>query len=333
MNIFSPFIYVKNRIKGIVFGRTRMGDFVNSTYYSFQFLKYSFSKNKIRSKENYRAYLTKQYHILEKGLSLPNPRQNFGKAKIEDLLKRSKEYLEKFGDDDLIQIIRNCLLEYINANPDVGNVYPVMYSNMIGFINGVSYEHLGGTKVMDKAHIDRAAQIDFSEFVQTRVSVRNFSDRKIDYQDIVEAIEMARHAPSVCNRQAWNLHYFEDREMMNVLLKLQAGNSGFMDSIKGLFLVTTDMESFTKLEKNQVFIDGGLFSMNVLLSLHAKGLGSCCLNTCVPFTTEIKIKKIAGVPSNEQLIMMMGLGYLKENFKTAYSTKKSVSEILTRHTT
>jgi len=327
----APINYIRNRTRGVVFGRTRLGDIVNSFYDLYIFLKYSFTVNHLRSKKNYQAFLTKQYHIVEKGLSLPAPRENFGKVKIEHLLRKTKQYITKFGEDHLTALIRNCLSEYLQFNPNLKKEYPLLESDLITFIGQHIHENVGGTKLIDRIKLKKATNIDFKEFVKTRVSVRNFAASKIDFKDVVDAVEIAKHAPSVCNRQAWNLHFYDDRNLIDPLLKLQAGNSGFTDSIKGLLIVTTDTSQFTKLERNQVFVDGGLFSMNLLLSLHSKGLGSCCLNTCVPFTTEIRIKKIAGILEKERLIMMIGIGYLKDEFKTAYSKKKDISEILIKH--
>lgn len=327
----APINYFKNRTRGIVFGRTRLGDFVNSFYDLYIFLKYSFTVNHLKSKKNYQAFLTKQYHIIEKGLSLPSPRQNFGKDKIEVLLRKTKQYITNFGEDHLTTLIRNCLSEYLQFNPNLQKEYPLLAKELNSFIGQHVHENVGGTKVIDRVHLEKSTDINFREFVKTRVSVRNFDPRVIDFKDVEEAVDIAKYAPSVCNRQAWNLHFYDDRNVMDILLKLQAGNSGFTESIKGLLIVTTDTSQFTKLERNQVFVDGGLFSMNLLLSLHSKGFGSCCLNTCVPYTTEIKIKKIAGILEKERLIMMIGIGYLKEEFKTAYSQKKDISDILINH--
>ena len=323
--------FIRNRTRGILFGRTRIGDFLNAMYGVKILLNYSFSQNKLKSKSNYRAFLTKQYHILEKGLSLPKPRQNFGKQKIEILLKTTKEYIKKYDNDELTLLIKNCLIEYKNSNPKLSEVYPSLSSEIDEFILNHKYKNVGGTKIIDILKVNQATAIDFAQFVETRTSVRNFLDSKINYEDIKEAVSIARHAPSVCNRQAWKLHYYEEKSIMKELLVLQAGNSGFTNSIKGLFIVTSDTSQFTKLEGNQVFTDGGLFSMNFILALHSKRIGSCCLNTCVPYTTEKRIKKIAGIKENERLIMMIGIGYLKDEFKTAYSQKKSINEILQRH--
>ena len=110
--------------------------------------------------------------------------------------------------------------------------------------------------------------------------------------------------------------------------KLQNGNNGFTDSINKVLLITTDTKKFTKLESNQVFVDGGLFSMNLLLSLHSLGVASCCLNTCLPYVDEEKMKIVGEIPSSERLIMMIGIGKYKDSFEVAISDRIQSKDIL-----
>ena len=82
------------------------------------------------------------------------------------------------------------------------------------------------------------------------------------------------------------------------------------------------------MESNQAFVDGGLFSMRLLLSLHSQEIASCCLNTCLPYLDEVEIKKIANIPQSERLIMMIGIGNYKETYEVAISDRVPLSEIL-----
>ena len=68
--------------------------------------------------------------------------------------------------------------------------------------------------------------------------------------------------------------------------------------------------------------------MNLVLALHSQGLGACCLNTCFPFTSEKNVKRVGNINANERLIMMIGIGNLKDNYKVAISKKKDLNEII-----
>ena len=323
---------VKAKIHAIIFWQTSLGDIANKLYDLKVFYKYSFRKNKFKSKESERAFLTKQYHIVEKGLALPNPRLGFGKEKIDLLINRSIKYIEQFGEDDLIATIKNCLFEYIDFNTtnnvDITGEY---FERVIGFAEKNPLQNKGGTKIVSKDALKKITDIPFEAFVKSRFSVRDFDAQELDLEQIKKAVELAKHAPSVCNRQSWSAHIFTKEKQILKLLKLQGGNNGFTDSINKLLVITTDTKAFTTLESNQVYVDGGLFSMNLVLALHNQGIGACCLNTCFPFTTEKAVKKVGDIPENEKLIMMIGIGNLKEDYKVAISKKKDLSEILKIH--
>ena len=182
-------------------------------------------------------------------------------------------------------------------------------------------------KKKTKNQIQDAVNIDFENFIKSRTSVRNFSDKEVLEKEVYKAVDIARYTPSVCNRQSWKVHYFGDRNKMNTILNLQNGNNGFTETINKLLIITADTKKFTKLESNQVFVDGGLFAMNLLLALHAQNIASCCLNTCLPYVDEKKIKRIGNIPNSERLIMMIGIGKQKDSFEVAISERVAVEQI------
>ena len=69
-------------------------EFLNSLYDLKNFLRYSFKVEKLENKDHYVAFLTKQYHTVEKGFALPEPRLGFGNDKIIDLLNLTPIYIK-----------------------------------------------------------------------------------------------------------------------------------------------------------------------------------------------------------------------------------------------
>ncbi|HPW65513.1 MAG TPA: nitroreductase family protein [Salinivirgaceae bacterium] len=325
--------WINNKYHGLIFARTGIGECLNAVYSLRLFFKYSFRNNRLKKKENLKAFLIKQYHIIEKGLSLPNPRENFGIPKIKLLLTKTEQFEKWYGFDiDVSQPVRNCLSDYLKQNPNFDKKDKALKEKIVLLIKQYDVKiNFGGTKKYEIEDLKRYTNIDYLKFVQSRSSVRDFKDEKVKMEDIRKAIDIARHTPSVCNRQSWKLHYYDNVELKNALLDLQHGSGGFTKSIQGLFIVTTDIQGFTKMEQNEVFVDGGLISMSLQLALHHLGIGSCGLNTCFPYTREKKVKKLGNIPEHERLIMMIGVGYWKDNFKVAFSQKKEVDEILVKH--
>lgn len=323
---------IKNKIHALVFWQTSVGELVNKIYDLKLFYKYSFDQNHLETKEKFEYYLTKQYHIIEKGLSLPKPRLEFAQKTILNLINKSTRYHEIYGTSELLTSISSCLNEYLNFNK-INNVNTDTdyYNSIREFIDKVKPNNLGGTKEITKKDILKSIDFDFEKFLGTRTSVRDFTDKEVELNQIIEVINLAKLSPSVCNRQGWNVHVYSDPTLINQLLILQNGNRGFTESINKLLIIVGDMRSFTKLESNQIYIDGGMFSMNILLSLHAKGLGAVALNTCMPYTTEKKVKELAELQEYEKLIMMIAVGNIKDNFKVAMSNRKDTNQVYQLH--
>jgi nitroreductase len=319
---------LKSKVHAIIFWQTNIGELLNNIYDLRLFLKYRFTERKLKSKTNYQAFLTKQYHIIEKGLALPESRKAFGKPKIKLLIYKSLEYLDKFGYDILISNIQGSLKQYLDRNNELKIEDLDFYNFISEFLINSNTESNGGVKMINLNELKQCINIDYEGFVKSRTSVRNFSKEDILDSEIIKAVEIARFTPSVCNRQSWKVYYFKDEIIKKRLLNLQGGNNGFTDSINKLLIIATDVRRFTKLESNQIYTDGGLFAMNLLLSLHSQGIGSCCLNTCVPFTVEKEIKLIARIPDSEKLIMMIGIGKFKLDFEVAISNKLLPEEII-----
>lgn len=313
--------------------RTPLGEIYTKFFDMHHHLKFSFKEKSLKEdKQHLKYYLTKHYHIIEKGLALPEPRLGFGQAKILNVIEKSKKYEKLFGPDELTSSIRKTLIEYLNFNSSKQhNLCNDFESTVLKFIREGKIGVSGGIKQKVKEFSSTLTLEEYRVFAESRVSVRNFSSSAVSKKILLSAVDVAKSAPSVCNRQGWKVHCYSDKKEIVSLLSHQNGNTGFTDVIDKLLIVTSDIKAFTKFESNQAFIDGGLFSMNLLLAIHAAGLGACCLNTCYPFSKESEVKKAAGVPHNERLIMMIAVGSLMENYDVAYSPRNPTEEIFISH--
>ena len=294
--------------------------------------KYSFSERKPdRDLEQLRYYLIKHCHIIEKGMALPNPRDGFGQPKIRDLISKTKIY-ESLGGQGIGQIVRDTLRQYRELYRDKEEIFESCFINeMDEFVGKTAPEGKGGVTHLVKSRWDDWSIDRYDDFLSFRHSVRDFDESPVDPILLKSVIAASLKSPSVCNRQGWFIHYYDNKEKMVELLSYQNGNAGFKECIDKLIIVTGNLKAFTLHEHNQLFVDGGLVSMNLMLAIHAAGLGSCPLNTCMPFSKEQKLKSIAGIPENERLIMMIAIGNLKDKFSVAQSEKYGLDDVMVQH--
>lgn len=300
-------------------------EFLNSMYDYFLFIKYSFKDLKFKTKNQITSYLIKQYHIIEKALSLPETRKGFGEAKIRSLIKVTNKYIENYGYDELTGTIFSTIKEYIEFHKDIES--NDFINELSEYIFDKKLNEEGGVKKYEKTNLNEE---EFIKFLKTRTSVRYFSNSSVDNSILYKAVDIAKQTPSLCNRQGWKVHFYEGKKILE-LLKLQNGNRGFTESVQRLAIMTGDYNAVTKSERNEVGTGVGMFSMTFVLALHSLGLASCILNSSVSFYTEKKIKRLGKIPSNEKIVMFIAIGYPHENAFVAKSHRKNTNSVISFH--
>lgn len=288
----------------------------------------------LNKQDHMKAFLIKEYHAIEKGLALRHPKPGFGTARISRLIDVLKTYLDKFNADATTDITLSALEQYLDFN----NGFNIDSSSNLDEIRKLlaknkdrSSDNLGGIKSVSRSDIFSAVNFDYSNFVKSRFSTRDFSDVKVSNDLLLQAIDDARYTPSVCNRQAWKVYVVDsDNSLLrDKFLSVQNGNRGFGEYISSLLVITGKLSSFFDYERNQVFVDGGMFSMSLLLALHAKGLGTCCLNTSYTAERNEEFKKVIDIDEDSVPIMFIAVGHLKESYNVAISQRKPIDEIVT----
>lgn len=297
-------------------------------------VKYSFKpKGPLKDKESYIYYLTKNYHIVEKGLSLPNPRAFFGKEKISKLLTYTRKYITTYGEDYHVDNINSALRDYVKFHSRYSNYKSepliIEIEEYLKFSASTSTTNDGGIRVI-KANVgDNKFSInEYENFIYSRNSVRDFKPDEVLEEDIVKAIKLSMKTPSVCNRQGWGVYAYFDNNQIDNLLKFQNGNAGFGSHSKCLLIIVGKSKAFTRFEYNQLYVDAGMFSMSIINALHALGLGACPLNLCMPYRNEVNLKKVANITADERLIMMVAVGHKKDEYIVAKSPRMNVESVL-----
>jgi nitroreductase len=275
-------------------------------------------------------------HTVEKGLSQPSPRAGFGKPKIRQLLKLLYSTSWSGSIQFAAEKAYGALLEYARWNNrngyDIQDIHPLLNS----FFQRCEAEGVrpnGGTKVLDlqsAAHPNTARDL-----LSRRFSGRIYSPKLVDDDLLSSVLSLAQRAPSQCNRQSVRVHCFRGRESVLPLLKLQRGAAGFDEYTPNLFVITSEMVAWSGANaRNQAFVDGGLFSMQLSLACSSLGLISCPLNLAIGNLREFHIKRFAGIPQHERLIMMMSFGYPasdEADLVAARSARLPLNQVLTVH--
>lgn len=295
-----------------------------------RFLK-NFSRKNTVEEEQLKARLLFYSHSVEKGLSRENLRYGFGKTVIPELYSLVKTYrAQKYNLQNSVYLNALSILnQYIILHQEQGydieslidtEEFSAMYLNYdfkIGGINEVKCETVNEKKNKN-----------FKELALGRSSVRDYLDSAVDLEKINEALEIAMKSPSVCNRQSTRVRVIHNKSVIEQALHIQGGFNGY-SCPPCLLLITTDIRYFIDVtERNQMYVDGGLFAMSLLYALEYEGLAACALNTMFDPKREVATRKLLKNSELENFIMYIAVGNFKQKYKVPKSHRLSIDEIV-----
>lgn len=287
------------------------------------------------SPEQLQAKLLFYYHKVEKGLCMPGKKRLYALEVIPQVtrlltvwersgrslddpiyvgaissLRAYEDLIAKEGldtDGKIINYVRDFLLSRKIVSSGVETPIKITKSQIA---QTVSYEAFRGLCLL-------------------RRSFRDFNDQLVPEQVIRSAVELAQLSPSACNRQPCKVYVSQDKDLNRDLLSLQNGNAGFGHLAPVMLIITSDASHFFgAIERNQPYVDGGLFSMSLLYALQVQGLVSCCLNWCVCPATDTRVHELLSIPTSERVIMFMLAGYPVSETVVPKSHRKSIENVL-----
>jgi nitroreductase len=277
-----------------------------------------------------------QYHKLEKGMCMPGERRFFGyDPAISTLSLLARWRQAGFSTQDRI---------YLGAVETLRSYR----------------QRIEDTPIQSTKHLRTKLDIELAEHTQThaelqtphpficgddmesfsvleqlaihRRSVRSFQPQAVDLALLGRAAQLAQLSPSACNRQPWRLHHYSDRTTIDAMLALQNGNRGFGHTIPTLLVLTSDAKSFFDAsERNEPYIDGGLFAMALVLALQALGIASCCLNWCVEPAQDRAAHVFGQIPASERIVMYIAAGYATDKALVPRSPRREIDNVLVIH--
>lgn len=272
-------------------------------------------------------------HGIDKAFSMPNFHCGFGLQKIPLLADYMRIYQQAGGKltDPEYRFCLSVLEKYRHVHSAQGYELPDNINHILDELLADS----DGTQVVHK----KCSRVDFfasshsawPEFCKSRHSVRAFKG-PADLSKIMEAVDMARSAPSSCNRQYVKTHIYQNRELAVKILALQGGNAGFGEYAQQVIVITADMNGIMwPTERHDLWFNAGLFTMNLLNSLFYMHVGTCPLIWFDSRERDFALKQMASIPENEVITALIVCGEVSEEFALANSDRRPVQEYVTVH--
>lgn len=255
-------------------------------------------------------------HALEKGLSVAGERTDFGREKALRLAELTAQ-CETSRDPQAKALGESVLAAYrafrVEKGLDVSFLPEMPEGKLAAGAVSFAPEALAG----------------FEAAALGRHSLRRFAPGKLDREALTAAVALAQTAPSACNRQASRVYACLSEEKIRKIMGRHSGTRGF-SHVGAVLALTGDLKLYAGgYERNTVFVDGGIFLMNLLYSLQCKGLGACPIIWGAEPDNDGFLYDLLEIPEQEEIVALVMVGRLPDGpVQIPASAKRSTGDIL-----
>ncbi|MDD5757549.1 MAG: nitroreductase family protein [Desulfobulbaceae bacterium] len=173
----------------------------------------------------------------------------------------------------------------------------------------------------------------FAELLTIRQSVRQYQDKLVEDELIVQLIEAVRLSPSASNSQPWKLIMVTDPD-----LRAEVANKTFSPLVSfNKFVPQAPLLAVIALQKPKLItqiggrlkerefplIDIGIAAENFCLQAAELGLGTCMLG----WFDEEAIKTLLRIPQSIRIGLMISAGYAAEGYPLRQKIRKTRDEM------
>ena len=298
---------------------------------AFSYDRHLFSKHAGALNENdagaSEAEIIMAYHVLEKGLTMPNSRQGFGKERVKHLINLIESFEKRFGKSSQVEHASGVVKAYGQKNQADIDSFPELKR----FLDQHKSTHAAIEPHVTKQEFFANKDAPFPLFASSRHMVRHFA-KPIPPELLMKAVQIASSAPSACNRQPARVHIIADKQAKEKILALQGGSRGFGTSADKLLMITASLKSIRwGWERHDPYTNGGIFAMNLCYALHYCGIAHCILHWSVSPSVDRQARSLLGIPSHEAIVLMIACALPPDEFDIAASPRMSAQEIAKWH--
>ncbi len=146
------------------------------------------------------------------------------------------------------------------------------------------------------------------EAILTRRSVRAFTEEPVQEADIRAIVRAGMHAPSAHNRRPWQMLTITDRAKLDALAPLSRWWGMLREAT--LCVVTLAYSPSIKPEDEEFLVqDSAAATQNMLLAIHALGLGGVWLGIHPLRSYYEEVKSLLGIPANVRVVSLIAAGH------------------------
>ncbi|WP_029066928.1 nitroreductase family protein [Lachnobacterium bovis] len=168
--------------------------------------------------------------------------------------------------------------------------------------------------------------MEFFEVVKNRYSCKKFSAKEVEKEKLTAILEAGRLAPTAKNLQEQKIYVVETPESLAKIDKATPCRYGAPVCVVVAF-DKNNVFTYPESEKTSGVEDATIVATHMILAAANEEIDSCWVN----FFNPSELAKELGLPDNEEILMIMDLGYKEDGFKPLpnHEDRKPLSETVT----
>ena len=168
--------------------------------------------------------------------------------------------------------------------------------------------------------------MEFKEVIKNRYSCKKYSDRQVESEKLTAILEAGRLAPTAKNLQEQHVYVLQSAE---ALAKIDAVTPCRYGAPTVLVVAFDSNNVFTYPggKRDSGVEDATIVATHLILAAADEGVDSCWIN----FLDPEKLAEALGLPENEEVLMVLDLGYAAEGAGPLanHESRKDLSETVT----
>ena len=168
--------------------------------------------------------------------------------------------------------------------------------------------------------------MEFTQVVKDRYSCKKFSDRQVEAVHLEAILEAGRLAPTAKNLQEQHIYVVQSAEGLAKIDQATPCRYGAPTCLVVAF-DKNNVFTYPGGKHNSGVEDATIVATHMVLAAYNAGVDSCWLN----FFDPDKLAQELSLPENEQILMILDLGYAAEGVRpiSNHYNRKPISETVT----
>ena len=149
--------------------------------------------------------------------------------------------------------------------------------------------------------------MEFKEVVKKRFSCKKYSSRRVEPEKLAAILEAGRLAPTAKNLQEQHVYVVQSEEMLAKIDSATPCRYG-APTVLAVAYDKNNVFTYPGGKRDSGAEDATIVATHMILAAADEGVDSCWIN----FFDPEKMEEALGLPANEEILMLMDLGYAAE---------------------